>query len=164
MTHKAYIGDDGTATFTCPQCNKSKTADVSRYKDIGRSVKVKFRCPCGFTGSMLLERRKYFRKPVSFKGVYSVIGNGGAKKDLMMVLDLSVSGIKCRVGKKPLNGVSVGAKLLVEFNLDDRRETLVRKGAEIRSIRGGDMGLQFCSIPGLHHNANDRAIGFYMMA
>jgi hypothetical protein len=52
----------------------------------------------------------------------------------------------------------VGAKLLVEFRLDDRKRTLMEKRVIVRNVSGLFVGASF------HPNEpDDPALGFYLM-
>jgi len=160
MMEKVFISRDDTATFICPECGKTKTADVARYKNMDKVIRVKIKCPCGYSYSVVLEKRRHYRKETNFPGVFTLTKSGKfVDKGRMTVLDLSQSGIKIKLNVMP--GVEVGDTLQVEFNLDDKTRTLVRKDTVVRGIFGMKMGLEFVSVNAA--DPNDKAIGFYLM-
>ena len=75
MVTKVYISDTNTATIVCPQCDKNKTVDVSRYVALDQTVRVKSKCSCGHTWTSVLEKRRQYRKSVDFPGLYELVQN-----------------------------------------------------------------------------------------
>lgn len=138
---KVFIGDNNRATFRCPRCDKSKTTDVSRYKDIQKAVRVKCSCPCGHSYTVLLERRKHIRKNLNLVGTY--VYENGQEQGRMTVLDLSRSGMKIKLNFKP--NMQIGDKLLLTFNLDDAQHSQVQKEVVVRSIHDTVLGVEFTS-------------------
>lgn len=166
MAQKVFIGSNNMATFVCPQCEKSRTVDVSRYQNLERASKVKIRCSCGHTYSVELDKRKHYRKETQLTGMYihivSSLGDNFSEevgKGIITVLDLSRTGLRFKLNVPPSFGP--GDKLMLEFRLDDAKRTLVRKEVVIRNIRELVAGAEFT-----HHDPSDpseKAIGFYLM-
>ncbi len=155
---KIFLTDEKTTVFTCPKCEYSTTRDVSKYKELEKAVKVKCKCRCGHVYSVLLERREYFRKKVDLPGV--CIFGPDKRKTPMTVKDMSRIGLKLEV--EDPSGLKAGDKVLAEFNLDDKKKSLIRKMLVIRTISGNSLGAKFCSIePG---STYDTAIRFYMFS
>ncbi len=139
MPEKVYIGENNMATFRCPQCDKSKTADVSRYRHIQTAVRVKLKCPCGHAYTVLLERRKHVRKNLNLPGHF--YHNKSSQRGSMTVTDLSRSGLRLKLNFKC--DVQVGDKLMLEFTLDDKQHSLVSKEVIVRSITDTNIGAEF---------------------
>jgi len=159
MAEKVFVADDNMAVFECPQCKKAKRVDVSRYNDIQQAVKIKVKCPCGHIYKVILERRKSFRKNVNFPGTYThVLPDYREDTGGITVKDLSRSGVKIKLNVE--KEFKVGDILLVEFQLDDKQRSLVKKDAVIKKISGSYLGLEFKSIDS--SDPSDKAIGFYM--
>jgi hypothetical protein len=142
MTEKVFIGSNDMATFKCPACSKTRTANVSRFRNIQKAVRVKCKCPCGHTYAVLLERRKHIRKDTNFTG--SFIHENGTERGTMRILDLSRSGLKIETNFP--TQINVGDKLRVEFTLDDRQHSQVTKEVIIRSVSGKSLGAEFTSL------------------
>ena len=70
MLEKAYISANQTATFICPKCKNTKTADVSKFVKLDKKLKIKVKCLCGHAFSSLLERRKHYRKKINLIGSF----------------------------------------------------------------------------------------------
>ncbi len=141
MPVKIYISNDNMATFTCPECSKSRTVDVSKYKHAETAIKVKCKCKCGCSYTAVLERRQYFRKETNFPGRYVTVRG---EKGLMTVVDISRSGLGIKLSSKP--NFKIGDKLTVEFNLDDQPRSLINREVIIMSIRDLNVGTEFSSM------------------
>jgi predicted RNA-binding Zn-ribbon protein involved in translation (DUF1610 family) len=139
MSQKAFIAKDNTATFVCPECQKSKTADVSKYKHIEKAVRVKFKCPCGHSYSVLLERRKHIRKHLNLSGMF--INKRNSKKGNITITDLSRSGLRLKLNFS--QDLKPGDKLDLEFTLDDKVRSLVKKEVVVRSVNDLSVGVEF---------------------
>jgi hypothetical protein len=158
MPEKVYITSKQMATFICPQCQKSKTVDVSKYARLDKIVKVKVTCPCGYGYTSILEKRKKYRKATNLAGSYvRMIEGRQAGGGLMTVKDLSISGLKIKIYEA--HNCTVGDVLLVEFYLDDSHRTLIKKKVLVRNIVGSGIGVEFAPT-----EAIDRALGFYLFS
>jgi len=159
MAEKVFVTGSNMAVFECPQCNKGKSVDVSRYKNIQQVVRIKVKCPCGHTYRVVLERRKHFRKDVNFPGSYThVLPDYREDKGGITVKDLSRSGIKIKLNVE--KDFKIGDILSVEFQLNDKQRSLIKKDAAIKKIDKPYLGLEFNSIDS--SDPSDKAIGFYM--
>ena len=159
MTEKVFVTESNMAVFECPQCNKGKSVDVSRYKDIRQAVRIKVKCPCGHSYRVVLERRKHFRKEVNFPGTYThVLPDYREDKGRVTVKDLSRSGIKLKLNVE--KEFKIGDILLVEFQLNDKQRSFIKKDAAIKKIDKPYLCLEFKSIDS--SDSSDKAIGFYM--
>ncbi len=158
MVEKVYITSKEMATFLCPQCQKSKTVNVSQYANLDKIVRVKVTCPCGHAYTSILEKRKKYRKETNLPGSYlrivdgKKIGNG-----LMLVRDLSNTGMKLQINGE--HDCAVGDVLQVEFRLDDTHRTLVTKKVIIRNISKPYLGTELAPT-----EAMDKALGFYLFS
>lgn len=156
---KVFIDEKNKATFVCPKCNIAKTVDVSRY--IGKAVRKKhiYRCSCGHSHTVLLERRKFFRKDVYLPGTYTIEKDNIERP--LVVKDLSRSGLKLEV--ETTDHLSEGDKLVVEFRLDNNQRTLIRKEVFVKAILGKRIGTEFASrnLSNPFDKAYDVALGYY---
>jgi len=159
MAEKVFVTENNMAVFECPQCNKAKRADVSRYKDIRQIIRLKVKCPCGHSYKVVLERRRHYRKDVNFPGTYTrVLSDYTEDKGGITVKDLSVSGVKIKLNVA--KDFKVGDILSVEFRLNDKQRSSIKKEAVIRKISNPYLGLEFNSVDS--SDPSDKAIGFYM--
>jgi len=156
MTEKVFINQDNTATFVCPSCQRAKAANVEKYKNLDKAIWVTSRCSCGHVWKVILERRKSHRRTTKIEGVYfHRMSNQKLQKGKMTVEDVSRSGLRIRLENNQMS--AIGDKLMVEFNLDDRANSLIKKEVVIRNMSGCHIGAEFCS-----KDDYDRAIGFYL--
>ncbi len=137
---KVLINNFNKATFVCPKCENRRTVNVSKYKYIDKAVKVKCNCPCGHTYSVLLERRKDFRKELRLSGSFTGIN---VDKGFITITDLSRSGLKFKLNVE--KNIQSGDKLTLTFNLDDPQRSMVSKEVVVRSVNGLFVGAEFCT-------------------
>ncbi len=157
MVEKVYVSAESTATFVCPKCSRSRIEDVSLYLEADCEIKAKARCKCGHRFEATVDRRKHYRKTTNLVGIYMIDEKGITGQ--MTVKDISRSGLKFHVHIQP--AFKIGARILVEFRLDDRFKTSISKSVIVKSIKDGYVGTQFVSIDAT--SAIDRAIGFYLL-
>jgi len=157
MVKSVSVTDSNKATFICPNCNKVKTVDVSKFAYMSGTAKINAKCSCGHRWTSVLEKRKQFRKSVNFSGTYEyikqdkVVDRGGMK-----VVDLSAGGAKVKLNVK--RDFVVGETLNLEFHLDDKNGTLIKRRVKVHSINGGYIGTKYSSADGI-----DPDLGFYLM-
>ncbi|MCG6908903.1 MAG: PilZ domain-containing protein [Deltaproteobacteria bacterium] len=157
---------DDQATVVCPLCSKKQSINVRQYIKQKSAVAMVLSCPCGHTWTMGLERRRHYRKPVKLKGRYSyesdvhVDGTSAVGRFLgkgkMKVVDLSLRGLKIELKKRPQ--FNVNDQLSVEFRLRDKKRTLIRENAFVKSVSGNFVGGAFGSAV-----AENSSLGFYLM-
>ena len=157
MNQTVFISKNNTATFRCPQCGQTKIADVSRYATTDEKITVNCTCACGHHFRCRLEKRKQYRKGADLPGRFTLLGeNGPEDTGLAKVVDLSTTGLKLKMNVP--RTFPVGAKLLVEFRLDDHKRTPMEKRVIVRNVSGLYVGTSF------HPNElDDPALGFYLM-
>ena len=156
---KIFLTDQDTASFQCPKCNASKEANVSKYKKMSTSVTLKVKCPCGNEYSVTLERRKYYRKETKFPGKFifaSLFGDD--QKGPMTVLDISKGGLKFKTLSTPI--FQKDDIVEVEFNLDNKNRTPIKKQVHVRNIKDNFVNAEFCSFD--ISDPGDKALGFYL--
>jgi hypothetical protein len=156
---KIYLSDQDTAFFQCPKCHVSKEANVSKYKTMATSVTLKVKCPCGNSYSVTLERRKFYRKATRFPGkfIFAPLA-GDDQKGAMTVLDISKGGLKFKVTATPV--FQKGDIIEVEFNLDNKNRTLIRKQVYVINIKDNFVNAEFCVFDTT--DSGDKALGFYL--
>jgi len=162
MITKAYINSDHTATFVCPECQKPRVKDVSKYIDRNELIKLKVKCDCGYQYLAYLEKRKKFRKQTHLDGKYQFTAQDPGNKTSevtgrMTVIDISSTGLRVKLPTPPR--FSVGDTLRVEFQLDDVNHSLIKKEVIVVNIFGSNAGLEFAFNPSF-----DTSLGFYLLS
>jgi PilZ domain len=157
MVEKVYITNSNQATFICPQCEKTRTVDVSKYARMEKTVKVKSKCACGNTWTSVLEKRKQYRKGARLKGIYKYMLDGREMdRGNMTIMDISAGGVKLKLDvDRPLKP---GDILDIEFKLDDSKQTLMKKTVIIRNASKSYFGTAFKDA-----DSYDPVLGFYLM-
>ena len=146
------------ATFVCPQCSRSKTVNVSKYAHLDKLIKVNVKCPCGHAYTSILEKRKQYRKETHLSGTYIHYLNGRpANRGLMTVKDISANGMKLKLNVELV--CDIDDHLDVEFHLDDRYRTLIKKRVIVKNLSGSYIGVEFGPTEVL-----DKALGFYLFS
>ena len=75
MTIKIFVTSNIIAIFPCSKCGKSYQKDVSKYIGHETQVKLKYKCKCQNSFSVLLERRTKNRPcPLTFLTQNKVYG------------------------------------------------------------------------------------------
>jgi hypothetical protein len=157
MEVKVYISKNNTATFVCPNCENTTTADVTRYAQMEKTVRVNIKCRCGHTFRAVLEKRRRYRKSTRLPGTYSFERpDGSVDKGIMQVLDISSTGMKLKLNVS--RTLAVGDKLKVEFNLDDPQHTLIEKIVIVKNVSNARVGVAF-----REREADDPSLGFYLL-
>lgn len=166
MTENIFVVDD-KATFVCPVCSQRKTINVHQHVKKETTVEIESTCICGHSWKSILERRRHYRKPVKLRGRYEfrndvyleegLTAGSFVGKGKMKVVDLSLKGLKIELSKKP--ELHVNDLLAVEFHLKDKKRTLIKENASVRSIEGLYIGSAFGSE--VSHNPS---LGFYLLS
>ena len=157
MVEKTYITSANTAIFVCAACNRQHIVDVAKYLDHPRLNRIKVTCKCGHSWTTMFEKRRYYRKGVKFLGKYFLQKSGKLiREGEMSVHDVSRRGLKIKVGDP--EKFAIGDWIEVEFRLDNRPRTLVKRMTVIKNISGPFLGLAFPD-----HKHEDPDLGFYMM-
>jgi hypothetical protein len=153
MTRTVFVDKENKATFTCPSCTKSRTVEVGKFLRVKASAKLKAKCPCGNSYTVVLERRKFYRKDTKLHGVFVPETTG--KEIPMTVSNLSRSGLRFLTSQS--SGLEIGARVTVEFRLDDKRRSLIKKKAIIKKVEDRAVGSEFCFV-----DEQDKVLGFYL--
>jgi hypothetical protein len=157
MTQKVFLSEKNTAKLICIACNRSYEADMSAYLNYPNTAKIKAKCKCGHTWSVVLEKRRYFRKRVKLAGTYKYHITGKTiSEGMMTVLDLSRKGLRMKIHGQ--HNLKDGDWVEVEFRLDNSIRSLVNRIVNIKNISGEYVGASFREIKQF-----DPVIGFYML-
>ncbi len=149
---KTFVKDDDAAIIVCPTCSAAKSISVIQFRNAQHTITVK--CKCGATFKVLLDFRQSYRKPTNLTGTFAMLppATGGG---LVKIRNVSLSGLCFEV--HGVHHILIGQKALVEFTLDNRKETLIKKQVTIRSVRGHAIGCEF------HQDqAFEKDLGFYL--
>ena len=157
MIQKVFISEQNTAEFICSACNKYHKMDISQYLEVPDIVKLKVKCKCGYSWTVMLEKRKFFRKKTNLRGKYryQVTGKQVVEGD-MTVLDISRTGLKLKIHGK--HNLKDGDWIEVEFRLDNQVQSLINRIVNIKNVSGEYLGVSLKEVKRF-----DPVIGFYML-
>lgn len=135
----AHVQNGNTAALICPTCSTVKHIAVHRLRGNRHSLKI--RCRCQEVFHVNLNFRKYHRKQISLPGTYAILKPAGSGGGVSHIRNISKGGLGFTVsGKNPLQQDQL---IEVEFHLNDRQMTKVKKQALVRSVNGNFIGCQF---------------------
>jgi hypothetical protein len=153
--------DDGLVLLTCPGCGAQESVSSREFDRLGNTIRVE--CPCSRIFYTVLEKRRYYRKPVSLDGYFSLggeLGPIGASGNIwgpMVVKDISKAGL--RFISEKANLIHTGDLLMVRFNLDNSNRALIHKA--VRVIHISQKHGVGCRFEGA--DSYDITLGFYFM-
>ena len=157
MTERVFITSQNTAKFVCPNCQRSKIADVSKYLSMKKTLKVNVKCPCVNKFAALLEKRRQYRKATNISGSFIHITDGKATgRGSMTICDLSITGMKLKVDYEYF--FNVGDFLEVSFILDNPQKTAMNKKVIVKNINMPFIGAEFPIT-----EREDKILGFYLL-
>jgi hypothetical protein len=161
MTVKTiFTNADGQAMIVCEHCGITKSVRAAAFREFLKPLKVQ--CRCGATFFVRLELRKFYRKETRLNGEYSKLDSSGrssVEKGKIFVEDLSRTGIGfCTT---ITHNMRVNEVVVVQFVLDDRQKTEIRKRAIVRRIEEQFIGAEFLDFDS--YSNDNRTLGFYLM-
>lgn len=139
----------------CPFCKIEKRVATDKFKDIKHRITV--RCKCGTRFSVQFNFRENYRKSVAFAGEFMMLLPRMPRERVMTVNDLSKNGL-CF---KTIDTVvfNKGDQLLVKFNLDDAKMSLIHKKVVVRSANDDFIRCEFTEL-----SRYEKDLGFYLLA
>lgn len=152
IVERTFVRDDGKATLICPKCNSLKIIPVGQYRERQHNLQV--RCSCSHAFKISLDFRQSFRRPTVLSGVYNLFppASGGGQTEIK---NISLGGI-C-FGVKGSHSMQVGQKGRIDFILDNKKKSPLKKEFIIRSVTGNTIGCEF-----KQDQAFEKELGFYL--
>ncbi len=149
---KIFVDNNNQATVICPVCGHSKQFDVTKFKNLNKTLRS--RCKCGQSFFCTLEFRQYYRKKTKLRGHFTFLGD--YFKHEIFVNNVSWNGIGFSMPS--VYDIKIGDMLEVTFTLDDTNKTVICKQVEVKSVHDRFIGCCFtCS------QWYDKELGFYLM-
>ena len=151
---KIYVIDN-TAVLICPYCGAWKRILADPFR--GEKHKLKVKCFCKETFKVFLEFRKKVRKKIFLQGTYIDHSLKGSRCD-MTILDISLIGFSfSSLGASTLQ---IDDELSVEFTLDSKNRTDIKRDVIVRNIYPERVGCEF----ELSGGTFDGPLGQYVMS
>ncbi len=140
MAQKIYIDSLDTAHFTCPTCNLEKIMQLSEYNLRRTTTKVKCKCKCGHTYMIILKKIMDSIQDTQLLGTFTSKGRIRCSGK-MIIKKLNSKGIMLRTNIE--QNILPGLKLLLEFVLDDAKQSIVKKEVVVKAIKGKYLSAEF---------------------
>ncbi|WP_310600858.1 PilZ domain-containing protein [Desulfobulbus sp.] len=150
-----YVRADNTATLTCPACGTVKHFSASAYRSTPHLMTV--RCGCSASFPVLLNFRCNFRKQTNLPGTYQIIGPKNSGGGMIQVTNLSRGGAEFTVSG--MHNLAMDQEIQIEIQLNDKKQTVLKKQAVIKSVRKNVVGCEF-----KNHADLDKALGFFLQS
>lgn len=149
---KAFVNEDGHTTLVCPNCNSVKSVNAGPFRE--RQHRLKVRCSCSKVFAVNLDFRKCFRKPTQLEGVFDMTppASGGGK---VTIINLSLEGACFEV--IGIHRLETAQKGTINFTLDDRKNTRLKRDFIVRMVKGNKIGVEFKKA-----QAFQKELGFYL--
>ena len=157
MIESIFFNSEGMATFKCPECQMTRTVDMSRYKGAKTAGKINCKCTCGHTFKALVERRRQKRIRTNLSGIYICVSGGREEGyGFISVSDMSHSGVRFKLNPpQEISGCDM--LMVVCFQEDHEQRTLIKEDGIIRNMNGATIGVEFCP-----EDAMNRSLEFYL--
>jgi hypothetical protein len=142
MEQKIRIDSLDTAIVACPACKLNKTLQLSGYKLTKRHTRLRYRCNCGHAHMAILEKRSSQGQETMLAGTF--ISKGSIRCSGMMIIKrLNSNGLtlKTNIEQK----IRPGLSLILEFVLDDAKQSIVKKQVKILARKGKYLTAEFTS-------------------
>jgi hypothetical protein len=146
---------NNSVIICCPFCEAKRRVRVDKFKDIKHRIAV--RCKCDNRFEVQFNFRKSYRKSVSILGEYRKLPPDIPTERAMKISDLSRNGLRFQMLDPVV--VKKGDRLLVTFNLDDRKQTPISKKVIVRYANKDIFGCEFTEL-----SMYEKELGFYLMA
>ena len=163
---KAFVKANDTASIRCPYCSFVKDVAVSKFRNNQHNIKT--HCKCGKNFLISLDFRQHYRKPTQLDGTYTLVDpsahdSGEARQHQRKQIQLSgtytlTDSPAHGSGKIQINNISrgglafsvsgphnltAGHHAIVEFTLNDRKQTVLSKRVIIKTVYENNIGCEF---------------------
>ncbi|MCP4023417.1 MAG: hypothetical protein GY729_16350 [Desulfobacteraceae bacterium] len=131
-----------TAKFACPECKKTKVMQLSEYNLKNNRTKVKCNCRCGHSFKIVLEKKLNISHETELIGTF--VSSGQIKcSGKMIIKKLNSSGILFKTNLE--QRIIPGLRIMVEFVLDDPKQSIVKKEVVVKAKQGKYFSANFVS-------------------
>ncbi|MDO5675341.1 MAG: PilZ domain-containing protein [bacterium] len=128
---------DPCASLACPRCNQNHHLDLQTSRDNRLTTVL---CSCGETFLAVLDARRFERKTVAIRGMYTVMSDSGLG-GMVRLRDFSEGGVGFTLSR-PCE-LEPGWLITVVFELAGREKRVIIAKATIRSVKGMELGCSF---------------------
>ena len=145
MVDRIYLEEGQKQIYACPECRSEITLDNTSISPKQNGSGVKITCQCGFERLVYFEYRNFGRLDTNLPGTFNVVSTAGKPETgLLVVKDLSMTGLKLQLSSSEMSRFKVGDQFVVEFNLDNDSRSHIRKKVTLKYIQNHFCGVEFC--------------------
>jgi hypothetical protein len=112
-------------------------------------------CRCQHSFAVLLDFRRFYRKQTSLPGTYEITSEGGGGGGIIHINNVSRGGVGFTVSG--LHRIEKDQEMQIEFQLNDKNKTVLKKQAVVKSVRQNTVGCEFKRTVEM-----DKALGFFL--
>jgi hypothetical protein len=142
MEQKVIVDCLDTARLACPECHREKIMQLSEYNIRRRQTRVNCKCRCGHTYGVILERTIESIQQTQLLGTF-ISREGIRCSGKMIIKKLNSKGIMLQTNIE--QNILPGLKLLLEFVLDDAKQSIVKKEVVVKAKKGKYLSAEFLS-------------------
>ena len=144
---KTVLTQDNKTLIECPHCGFQKIINIAKFFKRSKPENFVSKCKCGYSFSVVVERRKFERHYFDTNGsILREREKGKPDSFAITVKDLSRSGVKFETGKN--EALEAGANIVITFEFNDNRKTSFIKEATVRNVKGKDVRAEFKTLCG----------------
>jgi len=144
---KTALTRDNQTLIECPRCGFQKVINIAKYFKRSNAGNFVSKCKCGYSSSVIMERRKFERHFFDAKGnVLHERIRGKPESSAITIKDLSRSGVKFVTEKS--EALEIGENIVITFEFSDNRKTFFIKEATVRNVNGKTVRAKFKTLCG----------------
>lgn len=138
--------------LTCIKCGNSRQISVGKF--LAKDNRYRIQCRCGYTYTMVLERRKAHRRKTDLRGSYYT--EKIAKKEIVDIVNLSTIGL-CLI-RRDNTDLKNGQIINLNFVLENAQRDEIKCKATIKQVKDHIVGVEFLDLsPGMQ-----KILAFYL--
>lgn len=142
MTLRYKIDSLDTVKLPCPRCSGTSVVQVSKYRFTRHETPVRHRCSCGYTSRFVLVKRNLSDHGLNLLGTYAAI-DPPKFTGRVTIREINNTGLIFVPGGS--GKFTPGKRILLEFVLDDGKQSIVRRTVTVKAAGGGYVSATFCS-------------------
>lgn len=144
---KTAVTHDNATLIECPRCGFQKVVNIAKFFKRSNTGNFVSKCKCGYSSSVIIERRKFERHYFDANGsVLHERKKGKPESSAITVKDLSRSGVK--FATETSEALEAGETIVITFEFNDNRKTYFIKEAMVRNVKGKDVRAEFKTVCG----------------
>jgi hypothetical protein len=142
MEQRVFMDSLDTARFACPECRREKIMQLSAYDIKKHTTRVRVKCKCGHSHIITLEKMVEAQKSMQLLGTF-IAKDRDRLFGKMIIKKLNSKGIMLKTNIE--QSLLPGLRLVLEFVLDDAKQSIVKKEVVVKAKKGKFLTAEFTS-------------------